>query len=646
MQIDRNNLADVLAALPGNQTPPALDCGTSPEPSSTMAEPMKAPNSASAQTSRSGEPMGADHHCSDAPQPKSAGASGSSGAALAALDEAVTHLLSLDPAAVTEAGALEMLEQLARQRRRLEAVWLQTVATADQLDATSAAGIPATLQQHLVAGTGSAPGRAKADIDAARALHGEPGHALIRTPKSNSGPLAVMGELLAAGDISTAHVDTGVKTLDQIPQRLSTEENLARITRFLADQSPVTTPKQIKTLANRLIRNLEPDTDDHYDADAYLRRSFTMNTDITGMVHGSYQLDPAAGAELIAILNPLAAPHPGQRDEDGNTIARDERKPGQRRADAFSELIRAAATHLGPVNHASPPATNGEKAEANSTDPSAPPIPDLFTLVPADDAQAPSAHSRQQHAGPGPQLPRTGGAGPLSGNGAPQPTGNKPVGSRAGKLRLTRRQNRVSIVTTMDQIKTIKDRRTGRQRPVDPTGSHCEQVGPISAGTLARMSCDALFERVVLDAKGALLDLGLPVRLASPAQKRALAVRDGGCTVPGCNRPPSWCQVHHVLWYSHDGPTDIANLDLKCPSHHSAVHAGLIEVAMIDGIPYHRITAKGAKTYGTTMPLGATTHPEHTSWIRNSYFDQLKAADHAVRAIIIPDTTEQQPWAA
>jgi hypothetical protein len=643
MQMDPNNPPGLRAALPGDQTHFSLDAGSpSPERSPVSSEPANSRNTS-------------------IQMPKS------SAAAMAALDHTVTGLLSIDPQAMTGAGALEMLEQLARQRRRLEAVWLQAVATADQLDATAVAGSPATLQQHLASGTGAAPGRAKADIEAARAVHGEPSRELIRTPKTNEGPLASMGELLANGDISAAHVDTGVKTLEQVPERLSTAENLTTITGFLVHQAPSTTPKQIKALASRLIRNLEPDTDDHYDPDAYLRRSFTMNTDITGMVHGTYQLDPAAGAELMAILNPLAAPHPGQKDEHGNIVARDERKPAQRRADAFSELIRAAATHLGPVNHAPPSANNGDPAkvesgsdaEKNGIGPGAeanhprggangagptgpgllghgqadtalvPPIADLFTLFPTDDTKTLAGRT---------VMPK--------GNKAPEQPGNKAPGSRAGKLRLTRRQNRVSIVTTMDQIKTLQDRRTGRRRPVDPTDSHCEQTGPISPGTLARMSCDALFERVVLDAKGALLDLGLPTRLASPAQRRAVAIRDGGCFGPGCNRPSTWCELHHVIWYSHDGPTDISNLAPGCASHHGAVHAGLLEVAMIDGIPYTRVTAKGAKTCGTTMPLGVVAHPKHTGWIRNSYFDQLKAADNAARAITIPADTDQRQRAA
>jgi hypothetical protein len=32
----------------------------------------------------------------------------------------------------------------------------------------------------------------------------------------------------------------------------------------------------------------------------------------------------------------------------------------------------------------------------------------------------------------------------------------------------------------------------------------------------------------------------------SPAQRAALIVRDRGCAVPGCVRPPPWCEAHHL----------------------------------------------------------------------------------------------------
>ncbi len=84
--------------------------------------------------------------------------------------------------------------------------------------------------------------------------------------------------------------------------------------------------------------------------------------------------------------------------------------------------------------------------------------------------------------------------------------------------------------------------------------------------------CDAGVTTLIVDALGVPLDLGQTVRLATPAQRRALAIRDGGCVFPGCDAPVSWCDAHHVDWYEHGGPTDIANLALLCRRHHGITH--------------------------------------------------------------------------
>jgi len=71
-----------------------------------------------------------------------------------------------------------------------------------------------------------------------------------------------------------------------------------------------------------------------------------------------------------------------------------------------------------------------------------------------------------------------------------------------------------------------------------------------------------------------LLDLGRTTRVVSAAQRRSLAVRDGGCVFPGCDRPLAWCDAHHLRHWLFGGPTDLANLVLLCRAHHRAVHEG------------------------------------------------------------------------
>jgi hypothetical protein len=91
---------------------------------------------------------------------------------------------------------------------------------------------------------------------------------------------------------------------------------------------------------------------------------------------------------------------------------------------------------------------------------------------------------------------------------------------------------------------------------------------PISAQTARRLAADASLIPIVLGGDGQPLDVGRSCRLFTEAQRRALAVRDGGCIWPGCDAPPGWCEVAHLVPWSHNGPTDLANGALMCRFHH------------------------------------------------------------------------------
>ena len=96
---------------------------------------------------------------------------------------------------------------------------------------------------------------------------------------------------------------------------------------------------------------------------------------------------------------------------------------------------------------------------------------------------------------------------------------------------------------------------------------------PISAGPARRMAVDAQIIPMVLGGASEVLDFGVGRRLFSRAQKLALAERDGGCATPGCNRPPSYTQAHHILWWqAHGGPTDLKNGVLQCAPCHGRIH--------------------------------------------------------------------------
>jgi hypothetical protein len=92
--------------------------------------------------------------------------------------------------------------------------------------------------------------------------------------------------------------------------------------------------------------------------------------------------------------------------------------------------------------------------------------------------------------------------------------------------------------------------------------------------TVERLQCAGQERLSVTGGNGEPLWLGHPTRLFSPAQKKAIATRDGGCAWPGCRAPISWCDAHHVKWYVRDkGRTDVDNGVALCSHHHHVIHS-------------------------------------------------------------------------
>ena len=91
-----------------------------------------------------------------------------------------------------------------------------------------------------------------------------------------------------------------------------------------------------------------------------------------------------------------------------------------------------------------------------------------------------------------------------------------------------------------------------------------------------RVLCDAATTAVLRDPfNGAVLNFGRNRRVVSPAQRAALAIRDGGCSFPGCTAPPEDCDAHHIVHWRKGGRTDLDNLTLACwATHHRLVHDG------------------------------------------------------------------------
>lgn len=115
-----------------------------------------------------------------------------------------------------------------------------------------------------------------------------------------------------------------------------------------------------------------------------------------------------------------------------------------------------------------------------------------------------------------------------------------------------------------------------------------DHVGPIPVGTARRLACDASVMRVVLSERSEPLDVGRRSKVVPTSMRRAVIVRDRGCRFPGCDRPHTWCDAHHVVHWADGGSTALSNLILLCRQHHRSIHAGRARLDMDDGLPVFR----------------------------------------------------------
>ncbi|MEF3403016.1 HNH endonuclease signature motif containing protein [Agromyces sp. CCNWLW203] len=81
---------------------------------------------------------------------------------------------------------------------------------------------------------------------------------------------------------------------------------------------------------------------------------------------------------------------------------------------------------------------------------------------------------------------------------------------------------------------------------------------PISMRAVEQHASASGIQRVTLGANGRVVGIGAP-NGASPAQRRALAARAGGCIIPVCDTPTWATDVHQVLPWRNGGATHADN---------------------------------------------------------------------------------------
>lgn len=157
---------------------------------------------------------------------------------------------------------------------------------------------------------------------------------------------------------------------------------------------------------------------------------------------------------------------------------------------------------------------------------------------------------------------------------------------------------------------------------VRPADARCELEDgtPIPAETARRLSCDSPVRKVKLREDGTPLDVGRRTRRVSKRLFKALMLRDGGCSFPGCTHR-AFLDAHHIEHWSRGGATTEANLTLLCRRHHRYVHEGGFRVVasshgplfysptgllLVRGVSQHDLSADGEDAVEKALRLTAS----------------------------------------
>ena len=118
----------------------------------------------------------------------------------------------------------------------------------------------------------------------------------------------------------------------------------------------------------------------------------------------------------------------------------------------------------------------------------------------------------------------------------------------------------------------------------DHEGSHT----PVPLSTVRHSACAGGLQRITQAANGRIVEISTEQRIFNAHQRRAIMLRDGGCIIPGCTTPATWCEIHHVTEWSRGGPTHTDNGVLLCFHHHRTLETSGWSVRMQNGTPQVR----------------------------------------------------------
>jgi hypothetical protein len=157
------------------------------------------------------------------------------------------------------------------------------------------------------------------------------------------------------------------------------------------------------------------------------------------------------------------------------------------------------------------------------------------------------------------------------------------------------------------------------------------QADVVSIDTVKRLMETGKSFRVGFDPGGTYIeqfdDPAAENRLFTKKQREILAAKFGGCMDPNCDRPPSWCEAHHIQFVVRDGgKTTILNAILLCKYHHLKYHNEGYEIALDATGNYWKIPPVSVDPDRTPIAMPLKTRNLDDLWAAEDRATEERAA--------------------
>lgn len=415
----------------------------------------------------------------------------------------------------------------------------------------------------------------------------------------------VLGRAVSAGTVSVENADITLRCLDTLtrvlgvqPQRDpdQTAELLDQAEHDLTVHATVLRPEDLRTACQRLIECYDPDGQEERDRHQDQLRELRLVAHRDGGYSITGRLTGTLGAQLLALLSPLARPRSTDPGPDDVAAGPEANEP---------EPDTAAGTGTATTGGAGSPGTTARNSDTrnHSTATGDPGDPGTGTAT-GDPGTCDSGaigtltgHTRTQAGDPG----RGTGTGTVSDAGGQTGSAGQPRRRQPGDrdLRTSSQRWHDAFADLIDRVARAGGLPVSGGTPatviitidledlLNRTGYGSTSDGMLlSAADVLRLADEADVRTAYTTRTGSVLAMGRACRIANRTQTLALIARDAGCTFPGCDHPPEWCQRHHIRSWLDGGPTDVDNLTLVCGYHHRSFDQRGWTCTMIKGLPH------------------------------------------------------------